>query len=487
MTRLAERVRRLAIRFKDWPPLRAATGRFGRLPIRVKLTLAFASLMIVLFGGLALLLYTRFEAGLDAGINGALRTRAAVVESVVRAAKRGQPPPLPAGGDAFAQIVDARGRVADSTPGFHRRPLLPADEIARARHGSVLLGREGERLLARPLGSGSRVVVVGISSAERDHALQTLGDLLFIGGPVLLILTCAAGYALASSALAPVERMRRRAARISDAGPSARLPVPEGHDELQRLGETLNEMLARLEKGLMRERAFVADAGHELRTPLSILKLELGLTLAERPSAERLERALLSAAEEVDRLARLAEDLLVIARADQGRMPVHRRPIETGELMRSIAERFAGRAGPARREVAVEGEEWPAVEADPARLEQALTNMVDNALRHGEGMVALSAARRDGGIELHVRDRGPGFPPDFLPRAFERFARADAARSGGGSGLGLSIVAAIASAHGGRAGAANRPGGGADVWLFLPRASVPAPGEERRGTLAANR
>src|SRR5262249_59315706 len=153
------------------------------------------------------------------------------------------------------------------------------------------------------------------------------------------------------------------------------------------------------------------------------------------------------------------EDLLVIARADQGRMPVHRRPIETGELMRSVAERFAGRAGPAAREVAVEGRQWPTIEADPARLEQALTNMVDNALRHGEGAVALSAVRRDGGVELHVGDEGPGVPSDFLPRARERFSRADAARSGGGSGLGLSIVAAIANAHGGRAGVANRPAG----------------------------
>ena len=328
MTAATERLRRLAIRFKAWGPVRGANERFARAPIRVKLTLAFASLMIVLFGGLALLLYTRFEAGLDAGINGALRTRAAVVASVVRAARHGRPPPLPSGGDAFAQIVGADGRVVDSTPGLGRRPLLPPDAIARARKETVVIGHEGERLLARPLGVGSRVAIIGVSSAERDHALQTLGDLLFIGGPILLILTCAAGYALASSALAPVERMRRRAARISDAGPGARLPVPEAHDELRRLGETLNAMLARLEQSLARERAFVADAGHELRTPLSILKLELGLTLAEERSPERLEHALLSAAEEVDRLSRLAEDLLVIARADQGRMPVHRRRVE---------------------------------------------------------------------------------------------------------------------------------------------------------------
>jgi signal transduction histidine kinase len=456
------------------------SDRFGRLPIRVKLTLAFASLMIVLFGGLALLLYTRFEAGLDTGINSALRTRAAAVASVVRAAKHGQRPPLPAGGDSFAQIVDARGRVVDSTPGLQGRPLLPAAVISQARRGSVLVDREGERLLARALDSGPQVEIVGLSSAERDNALQTLGDLLFIGGPILLVLTCAAGYALASSALAPVERMRRRAARISDASPSARLPVPEGHDELQRLGSTLNEMLARLERGLMRERAFVADAGHELRTPLSILKLELGLTLSEERSPERLERALVSAAEEVDRLARLAEDLLVIARADQGRMPVHRRPVEVAAALRTVADRFGGPAAPAGREITVEPTDGLVVDADPARLEQALTNMVDNALRHGEGAVALSATERDGAVELHVRDRGPGFPDAFLPVALERFSRADAARSGRGSGLGLSIVAAIATAHGGRAGVANRHGGGADAWLRLPRAPAPPTDGGRR-------
>src|SRR5207247_1036394 len=137
MTRATERLRRLAIRLGVYGPIAKTTARFARFPIRVKLTLAFASLMIVLFGGLALLLYTRFEAGLDTGISGALRTRAAVVASVVRAARHGQPPPLPSGGDAFAQILDTHGRVLDSTPGLGSRPLLPADQIDRLGHGTV--------------------------------------------------------------------------------------------------------------------------------------------------------------------------------------------------------------------------------------------------------------------------------------------------------------------------------------------------------------
>ena len=448
----------------------AATAEFiGRQPLRIKLTLAFAGLMIVLFGGLALLLYTRFEAGLDAGINGELHARAAAVASVVSSRHGNHEPPLPSGGGALAQILDRRGGVVEDTRGLGHRALLRGGDLDRARHGTVTVSREGSRLLARPVGKGGRVEIVQISSSERDHALNTLGDFLFIGGPVLLVLVCGAGYALAASALTPVERMRRKAARISRAGPSARLPVPEAHDEIRRLGETLNEMLARLEEGVVRERAFVADAGHELRTPLSILKLELELTLAEGLSREELEDGLRSAAVEADRLAKLADELLFIARADQGRLPMAKRRVEVAEVMRAIARRVERRTRAAGRKLAVEATDGLSVEADPHRLEQALTNMVENALRYSSGAVAMSAAVENGSLELHVRDEGPGFPDAFLPRAFERFTRADSARSRGGTGLGLSIVQAIAEAHGGYVGAANRSGGGADVWLSLPR------------------
>jgi signal transduction histidine kinase len=258
--------------------------------------------------------------------------------------------------------------------------------------------------------------------------------------------------------------------------------VPAARDELHRLGETLNAMLARLEEGLARERAFVADAGHELRTPLSILKLELDLTLAEARSRGDLEVGLSSAAEEVDRLAKLAEELLVIARADQGRLPVAKERLDVREVLEATAQRFAGRATSDGGTVTFAGADGLAVEADRTRVEQALTNMVENALRYGAGAVTLYAIERNGSVELHVRDEGPGFPEVFLPRAFERFSRADAARSGGGAGLGLAIVRAIAEAHGGSVGVTNQPGGGADVWLSLPHAAAPAPlGDASRG------
>jgi signal transduction histidine kinase len=239
----------------------------------------------------------------------------------------------------------------------------------------------------------------------------------------------------------------------------------------------LNVMLTRLEDALAREREFVADAGHELRTPLTILKLELELALSGHRSRDELETRLRSVAEEVDRLAKLGEDLLVIARADQGRLPVEKRQVPASESLGRVATRFAAAAATDGRVVTVECESGLTVEADPARLEQALTNMVANALQYGDGEIVLHARERRGGVELHVLDEGKGFDSSFLPRAFDRFSRADAARSGRGAGVGLSIVRVIAEAHGGEARVRNRESRGADVWVWLPGAAT---GERQR-------
>jgi signal transduction histidine kinase len=446
----------------------------GRLAIRARLTLAFAAVMVVLFGGLALLLHERFAASLDVGIERALQTRAADLTTLLERTdgdRLERYPPLPESGGAFAQILSPRGRVVDSTPGHEKRALLTRTEIRRALGEQVLVNRRADaRLLAQPLNATPSVVlVVGASLSERDRALTALNEMLFIGGPVLLVLTCVAGYLLTASALAPVERMRARAARISGVGRGDRLPVPAPRDELQRLGATLNEMLARLDDAMTRETAFVANAGHELRTPLSILKLEIELALSDDPSREDLEAGLRSAAEEVDRLARLAEDLLVIASANQQRLPIDKAPVDVEHVLSIVAERVAPTARNRGRSVSAEPGGARVVSADAARLEQALTNMLANALDHGDGPVVMTARERNGHVELHVLDEGGGFEPAFLPRAFERFTRADRARARGGTGLGLAIVRAIAEAHGGHAGAANRPSGGADVWVSLPR------------------
>jgi two-component system, OmpR family, sensor kinase len=184
----------------------------------------------------------------------------------------------------------------------------------------------------------------------------------------------------------------------------------------------------------------------------------------ERSAAEELEEAVRSAAGETDRLTRLAEHLLVLARSDQGPLTLRREPI----VAKSLAGKVAGRFAAAGRAIEVEVPDGLGVSGDSVRLEQALGDLVANALEHGSGTVSITGAEEDGQVELHVLDEGPGFSPAFLPRAFERFSRADEARSGGGAGLGLAIVDAIARGHGGSAHAANRPDGGADVWLSLP-------------------
>ena len=260
--------------------------------------------------------------------------------------------------------------------------------------------------------------------------------------------------------------MRRRAADISATSLDDRLPVPPTQDEVSRLGETLNAMLARIGDGLARERRFVADASHELRTPLALLKTELELALRRARTTEELESAIRAAAEDTERLSRIADDLLLLARAEQGRVPIKREAVDVADVLETVAERFRPRARLEQRDLSVAPGDPLVVQGDRVLLEQALGNMVDNAFSHGAGPITLSADRQNGSAELHVRDEGGGFAADFLTRAFERFSRGQKT-STDGSGLGLAIVETIADAHQGHAQAANTNGGGADVWITL--------------------
>ena len=329
------------------------------------------------------------------------------------------------------------------------------------------LDGEPARLIVTPVDENV-VLVVGASLEDRDEAVGELLTQLLVAGPLALLLATLAGYLVAGAALRPVEAMRRRAEEVSSERTGQQLPLPAARDELRRLGETLNAMLERLEAGIARERRFVADASHELRTPLAMLRTELELALRRPRTPDELEAALASAADDVDRLTRLAEDLLVLARVDEGGLPLRRERLQAMELVETVARRFSQRARDAGRSLETRCTADVSLVGDRLRLEQALGNLVDNALRHGDGTVRIEAVRRDGAVELCVSDEGAGFPPDFLDRAFDRFARADEARGGGSTGLGLSIVDAIARAHSGTAEATNRNGGGALVRVRLP-------------------
>ena len=438
------------------------------VPIRIRLTLSFAVAMAVVFAGVGLFVYKRVGNELLNTVNASLLAQSREEIS------SGSVDTDADSGRTFAQRFDSLGRLRKSQP-RNLRPLVGPRILAEAFAGNrvwldeELPRRRGEwRVLALPV-AGTRVAVLARSLEPRNESLDHLRHELLIFLPLALLAASLGGYALTARALAPVELLRRRAESVNPGEPS-RLPVPPAGDEISRLAQTLNEMLARLQAAVEHERRFVADASHELRTPLALLRTELDLALRRPRSREELESALRSAADETQRLSRLAEDLLLIARADQGPLPIRQETVAVDDLLADAATRFASRASSLGRELRV-GESGLHVDADPLRVGQALVNLVDNALTHGAGTVELRAEERGAFVELHVSDEGSGFPPEFRDRAFDRFSRSDEARSGGGSGLGLSIVELVAGAHGGSAGLGDPESGGADVWISLPLAS----------------
>jgi two-component system, OmpR family, sensor kinase len=458
----------------------------NRLPIRLRLTALFALATMIVLVGAGLFVYLRLRADLDEGVDANLKTRAAAVVANARGARV---PSAGAGGgqpeESFSEVLGPGGRVLDATPGLHAQ-VLRAAEVRRAARAPLMLERrvagiEGTtRVLARPLPgrSAASVVVVGQSLDDRDVALSGLVTSFVVGGFLAIVLMSGLGYAVATAGLSPVEAMRRRAAEVSLTQDDERLPLPAAHDEVRRLGETLNDMLDRLRRSFERERQFVADASHELRTPVAVVKTELEGALRTGDYGHQVREALVAAIDECDHLAQMAEDLLIIARAGEGKLPVRRETVAVRRLFEGVREHFVDRATQHGRAVRIEAPAEIEVRADQLRLGQALGNLVDNALRYGVGDIVLRARGAPGGVVLEVGDQGPGFAPDIAGRAFERFARGDGARTRGGTGLGMAIVRAVAEAHGGSA--AIVAGEGATVRLWLPQDAVPEPVHEAR-------
>ncbi len=445
---------------------------FRRLPIRVRLTIAFAGVLasVLVVGGLVL--FTQFRGDFDRVIDENLNSRASDAAALVASAEPHAA--LVRSRERLAQVYNARGALVASTPALAHSRLLTAPEARRASRGGLRIRRvetaQGDTAVrARAAHAFGTPLAVAVAEPlhRRDRALDRLGELLLIVGPFALGLATYAGYQVAGAALSPVERMRARAEQITERDTAERLPVPTTGDEIEALGHTLNELLARLDGALVRERRLLADASHELRTPLTVLLAEVQVTLRGERDAQELRAALESVEHEARRLSRLAADLLTLARGDGGRLPVRPEPLDAERLLDAAAERAGAAASAAGRRLTTSAAPGLVLLADPDRAAQALDNLVANALAYGEGEITLAAQVSEGTVELHVSDQGHGFPDGLLERAFERFSRGDSARRGGGTGLGLPIVATIAEAHGGEAGARNLPGRGADVWLTV--------------------
>jgi hypothetical protein len=386
-------------------------------------------------------------------------------------------------GDYIVQLIDAAGRVRAMSEDAGRAPLLTPAEQQRAHRGQITVTKtiddDPERLLAAPFPARPGwIAVAGVSLESTNETLSAAAIRLIVGGAGFVLIAGLGAYALARAALAPVERLRREAAALSERDPSGRLPVPRTHDEISALAGTMNELLGRLHSALARQRALVADASHELRTPFAVLRGELELAGKPGRSREQLASAVASAADEAARLSRITDDLLLLARSDEDQLLARTEPTDIGALLARSADLARSRGATAGVTCRVDAPAGLTAIIDPDRIRQGVDNLIDNALRFSpRGGEIVISARADGpDLVIEVADQGPGFPPDYLAHAFERFAKPDRGQGDGGAGLGLAIVRAIAQAHGGRAVAGNGPAGGAIVRLEFPAAVRPQPG-----------
>jgi signal transduction histidine kinase len=454
--------------------------------IRLRVALVFALALAVAFTLGGWLFVTQLSAAMLRSTDATLSTR---LNQANRHAEddgnphsrvaRGRPAP----GEYIFQIVSPSGQVIHASPDAGPVPLLSPAQLQQARQGGMTLTRnlfgEPTRVTAAPVAEGHGAVAIAAVSLESSEAtLRQIIVALIIGGTVFVIAGGFGAYWLARAALAPVERLRREVAALSERDTESMVRVPGTHDEIAALAGTMNDLLVRLRGALARQRAFVADASHELRTPFAVLRGEL--ELAERPgrSREELSAAVASAAAEADRLTRITDDLLLLARGDEATLRISPARTDVALLLAQSAERAGARAAAAGVTCRVDVPAGLMAVVDAGRIRQAVDNLIDNALSFAPRGTEVDLCAETAGQELviEVRDRGTGFPPSFLPHAFERFARPDLGRTrdAGGAGLGLSIVQAIAQAHGGRAVASNRDGGGAVVRLELPSPPDPS-------------
>ena len=446
--------------------------RWHRTGLQTRVTvLAGAAVAVALLAG-AVLLVTVLRAGLtDVGDERA-RQRAAEVERLVQ---EGRLPPRLPGTDptVLVQVLEPGGGVLAASTGASRAvPLLSPAEVRRALEDDGAVRVDGSRVgygdelrvLVRGTDRGP-VVLAARPVSTVDDPLRLVRTALLVGLPLLLLGSTAGVWLTVGRTLRPVEQLRAGAEAVTAADPARRLPVPAAEDEVRRLAETLNGMLDRLEAGGARSRAFVADAAHELRSPLAALRTVLEVALVH-PDPAGPEPALRTAHEEVLRMGRLVDDLLLLARLDAG-APRQPQVVDVAEVVRGLLG--AGPAGDvgARQ---VELDLAPArVLADRDGLARVVRNLVDNALRHAASTVTVTVAPGDP-VELLVDDDGPGIPAEDRERVFDRFHRLDSPRSreAGGAGLGLALVRELVGSYGGTVTVASSPSGGARLRVRLP-------------------
>jgi heavy metal sensor kinase len=460
-----------------------------RLPIRWRLTLWSGVLLVVAMALFSGSLYVFLRQQLYASLDEQLLEQAEHLLATVKV-EDGRPVLEPttansADGEYLLRLLDADSRTMDDSGGLLAGVPVERDVVASVLAGetsySTLLeeGDETIRIFSVPIRSEEDDAVVGVLQIglDRDEIDEPLAGLLravALAGPFTLIFSAVGGYLLAGRVLAPVTTITGLAERIGPRDLDTRLNLDLPNDELGRLAQTFDDMLARMDDAFERQRRFTGDAAHELRTPLSMMRSQVDLALARPRSAAMYQEALQRLDGDVDRMSSLVSTLLTLARADAGQLVLDRAPFDLADTIELVLEQYTPIAAEAGITLQGELETAPLV-ADEDLLVQVLVNLIDNALAHtsARGEVTVGCELDDGRIRFWVSDTGEGIAPEHQDRVFDRFYRVDAGRSRerGGTGLGLPICRAIVEALGGIISLASVPDRGTRVDILLPKGS----------------
>jgi len=463
--------------------------------IKFKMTLWYAAILGIILFCFSLFLYLTLADSLYKGVDSKIRTMAEIVVSSTRS-------PLGAGTSMadldqimterfgirplgrFIQILDESGRIGDRSTNLRDVQIPLSVQTMKAASKGVItfetvevMGKYSLRVVTMPIIENEKmvgIVQVGSSLEGVEEALHQLLLILLIAVPAALLIASAGGLFLANKALRPVDAITRIARRIGSGDLSQRIRIKRVNDELGRLASTFNEMIAKLEKSFRQVKRFTADASHELKTPLTILRGEVEVGLKKKRGLKEYQQILASNLEEINRMSRIVEDLLTLSRADMGELTMEREEIELSALAREVWRDLRLLAKKKRIQLKFMDNGFTRVEGDPLFLRQLILNLTENGLKYtragGEVAVRVKGDRDQGVVRLLVTDTGVGIPQKDLKRIFDRFYRVDGARSRetGGTGLGLSISQWIAHAHEGRIVVESKVGKGSTFTVTLP-------------------
>jgi heavy metal sensor kinase len=457
------------------------------LSIRAKLTFWYLGIAALVLGAFAVAIYFYLSRGLIAAIDTSLWNQAeriAIASGHPSNAEEPRQPGVLMLAPQFVSIVDKEGEVTDAILDAegHQVPLIPASLERAEREGKAqfdevsLSPDERARIITWPSRDEDGepfFVVVGQSLKDLERAQRQMLVLLAVSNPIALLLASLGGLWIANKALRPVDRLTRAAERIGSGNLSERVEESRSRDELGRLAATFNNMISKLEQAFERERRFTADASHELKTPLAVLRGDIEVTLRRERSVEEYKRTLSSSLEEIERLSNLADDLLTLARSDAGERTLELEPVRLDKLAaeaHAFIQPLASASGVAFN---IETLSSPVViEGDAKRLKQLLVNLMDNAIKYtpSGGSARLRLSVEDSSALIEISDTGRGIPAEALPRIFERFYRQSDPRDARvtGFGLGLAISKWIVQAHNGSIEAKSEEGRGSRFTVRLP-------------------